>query len=83
MAECKRNNQFSLWDSLAEYADIQDELQDALTSMECLQYEFETALDDLKDELEQIQEHIDGCYSKLRRFKVAPDTTEEELPFSL
>ena len=67
-----------LWDTLNEYADIQDELEDALQSFEYLEFELRSALDDIHDQLEELQSHIGRCYGTLRRYKIAPTS---ELPF--
>ena len=64
----------TLWDTLNEYADIQDELQDTLQSFEYAEYELKSALDDIRDQLESVQHHINICYATLRRYKICPAT---------
>lgn len=64
----------TLWDTLNEYADIQDELLDTLQSFEYAEFELRSALDDIRDQLESLQEHINKCYGTLRRYKVSPAT---------
>lgn len=68
------DTQPSLWDMLNEYADIQDELQDALQSFEFLDFEIRSALDDIREQLESILHHINKCYGTLRIYKVSPAT---------
>ncbi len=62
----------TLWDTLNEYADIQDELLDTLQSFEYAEYELRNAMDDIRDQIESLQEHISKCYGTLRRYKVFP-----------
>lgn len=59
----------SIWDLLYEYADIRDELEDALLSFRELHAEIEYAMEDITDELERLQEHLTKCSGKLMRFR--------------
>ena len=59
----------SIWDLLYEYADIRDELEDALLSFRELHADIEYAMEDITDELERLQEHLAKCSGRLMRFR--------------
>lgn len=59
----------SIWYMLDEYADIRDELESALQSFQILHYEISCAMDDICDEIEELEEHLAKCSSRLIRFK--------------
>lgn len=59
----------TVWELLEDYADIRDELDDALQLFEILQFELTSALDDIQDELDNLNSHLEECSSRLRRFK--------------
>lgn len=80
--------QTEIWGLLEEYADIRDELEDTLDSFGCLKADIELAMEDITDELELLQEHLNTCSAKLMRFR-PPRSKQyevikehEELPFS-
>ena len=54
---------------LNEYADIRDELEDALLSFQVLHAEIEFAMQDITAELTVLNEHLHVCDSRLMRFK--------------
>ena len=58
-----------IWNLLYEYADIRDELEDALLSFGELHAEIEYAMEDITDELENLQEHLAKCSERLIRFR--------------
>ena len=58
-----------IWNLLYEYADIRDELEDALLSFRELHAEIEYAMEDITEELENLQEHLAKCSERLRRFR--------------
>lgn len=64
-----RSRNTDLWNLLYEYADIRDELEDALLSFRELHAEIEYAMEDITDELENLQEHLTKCSGKLMRFR--------------
>ena len=64
-----KNRHADLWNLLYEYADIRDELEDALLSFRELHAEIEYAMEDITDELENLQEHLTKCSGKLMRFR--------------
>lgn len=64
-----KNRHADLWNLLYEYADIRDELEDALLSFKELHAEIEYAMEDISDELERLQEHLAKCSGKLMRFR--------------
>lgn len=53
---------------LNEYADILDELEGALESFEVLYADIGYVMDDIRDELEKLQEHLKKSSSILRRY---------------
>lgn len=65
MKEIKKIKTDDIWELLYDYADIRDELEDALLTLECIHTEVESALEDLRDELETVQEHLEAS-SKYR-----------------
>ena len=85
----------TLWEVLESYADVRDELDDVLSSFSLLQFELESAMDDISDELEAIQEHLSECDMVFRRYKyreqrgvfmpvkAEENNSEEELPFMM
>ena len=64
-----KNRHADIWNLLYEYADIRDELEDALLSFRELHAEIEYAMEDITDELESLQEHLTKCSGKLMRFR--------------
>lgn len=56
-------------DVLEEYVDIRDDLEDTLQSFEVLSAEIGFAMDDIRDELEQLQEHLHRSSEQLRKLK--------------
>lgn len=80
-----------IWDLLSNYADIRDELEDALGSIHLLYEELEIALEQIGDDLYDIEAHIDSVSGSLRRFQCVDtqnnavskqETTQEELPWN-
>ena len=67
----------TVWDVFNNYADIRDELEDAMESFSFFMEDVQTALMDLNDELEQIRSHLTECDKVFRRYKVQnPKDTE-------
>lgn len=56
-------------DVLEEYVDIRDDLEDTLQSFELLSAEIGFAMDDIRDELEQLQEHLHRSSEQLRKLE--------------
>ena len=77
-----------IWDLISDYADIRDELEDALDSFRILYGDLELAMEDIADELDAIEEHLSITGRTLKRFRVTDDTPppeadeEEELPWN-
>ena len=69
MKEEEKAKTDNIWDLLYDYADIRDELEDALLTFECIHAEVESALEDLRDELENVQEHLEASSKHLHRFR--------------
>ena len=64
-----KDHKTSIWDLLYEYADIRDELEDTLLSFQELHADIEYAMEEITDELECLQEHLDKCSERLMRFR--------------
>ncbi len=83
-----RTRHDEIWGLLNEYADIRDELEDALLSFQILQEEIEFAMEDITEELTALNEHLHACDSRLMRFKNPGKSHYEvikeqcELPFT-
>ena len=58
-----------IWGLLNDYADIRDELDDALLSFQMLHAEIEFAMQDITAELATLNEHLHACDSRLIRFR--------------
>lgn len=58
-----------IWGLLSDYADIRDELDDALCSIQSLYEELGASLEDIGDELKHIEAHILSVNGTLRRFR--------------
>ena len=77
-----------IWGLLNDYADIRDELEDALLSFQVLHSEIEFAMQDITAELAALNEHLHACDNRLIRFrnpcKSHYDVIKEqcELPFT-
>lgn len=73
---------------LNDYADIRDELEDALLSFQMLHAEIEFAMQDITAELTALNEHLHACDSRLIRFRNPSKSHYEvikeqcELPFT-
>jgi len=80
--------QGELWELLNDYADIRDELEDALLSVQNLQEEIEFAMEDITEELAALNEHLHACDSRLMRFRNPRNSQynvingQPELPFT-
>jgi DNA repair ATPase RecN len=83
----ERKNELSVWEVFNEYADARDLLEDAMTTIEDLEFEIGAALDDLSDEIESISVKLAECDSVFRRFKRQKsskryfDHNDEDLPW--
>ena len=77
-----------IWGLLNDYADIRDELEDALLSFQILHTEIEFAMQDITAELTALNEHLHACDSRLIRFRNPGKSHYEvikeqcELPFT-
>ena len=76
-----------IWNLISDYADIRDELEDALDSFRILYKDLELAMEDISNELGDIEEHLGATSRTLKRFRVTDNTTlptvdEEELPWN-
>ena len=77
-----------IWDLISDYADIRDELEDALDSFRILYGDLELAMEDIADELDAIEDHLTVTGRSLKRFRI-PDNTSlpeadetEDLPWN-
>lgn len=77
-----------IWDLISDYADIRDELEDALDSFHILYSDLEIAMEDIAGELDAIEEHLSVTGRTLKRFRITDNTPppkadeEEELPWN-
>lgn len=67
-----------IWDLLDEYADIHDELEDAMLSFEILSGDIELAMEEIRGELDLLHEHLEKCSRRLIRFR-RPSKREQEI----
>ena len=67
-----------IWDLLDQYADIRDHLEDLLYSMQMLQSQLISDLDDLSDDFDDLTEALSKCSKTLIRFKTVPDPPDED-----
>lgn len=58
-----------IWELLNTYADIRDGLEDALLSFQVLYADIEYAMEEITGELEDLQERLDACSGRLKRFR--------------
>ena len=58
-----------IWDLLFDYADIREELEDALSSIMTLYEELESAIEDIGSDLEDIENHLSATGKTLRRYR--------------
>lgn len=76
------------WELLEDFADIRDELEDALQTFEIMAADIRFGMDDIRDELDALHAHLCKCSRNLNRFgkpAVLVDQALEEqneLPFS-
>ena len=61
-----------IWDLLSDYADIREELVEALSNIRSLYEELEIALYDLSDDLDEIEDHLSATGRSLRKYR-GPD----------
>ena len=68
-----------IWDLLDAYADIRDNMEDTLLSFQELHADIDYAMEQITEELESLQERLDECSGKLKRFK-SPSEVNMRLP---
>lgn len=64
------------------FNDIRDELEDAVTSFELLQEDIRLALDDITEELEAVQDHLQKCGRLFRRLSSHRQKDNETQPLA-
>lgn len=69
-----------IWDLISDYANIRNELEDALNDFRYLYEELEFGMADIHDELDSIEEHISTASRSLKRFRI-PAPAKDILPF--
>ena len=85
-----KESKLTVWEVLEKYADIRDELDNALSSFEMLKNEIEMTLEDISDELDQLTMDLSECDRVFKRFRAvrpasyfyADGHTDQELPLS-
>lgn len=70
-----------IWDLLDQYADIRDQLEDVLSSMQVLQFQFAADLEDLSADFDDLSAQIARCSHSLIRFRTAPGPSAGDRPF--
>ncbi len=68
-----------IWGLLNDYADIRDELEDALQTFQVLQEDIEFAMEEITEELAALNEHLQACDSRLMRFRNHPRHNQYEV----
>lgn len=59
----------TVWDVLEEYADVHDELDDAIDMFSWVIEDMQTALSELEDQASEISTHLAQTEKLFRRFK--------------
>ena len=62
------------------FNDIREELEDAVISFELLQEDIRLALEDISEELEIVQDHLQKCGRMFRRFSSHGHKDDESRP---
>ncbi len=52
-----------------DYADIQEELEEAMLTLEYIQAEIRYAMEELRDEMETVEKHMESSRNRLYRFR--------------
>ena len=73
LSSIDRMRHAQIWDLLDQYADIRDHLEDILYSMQMLQSQLTSDLEDLSDDFGDLTEELSKCSKNLIRFKTVPD----------
>lgn len=72
-----------IWDLLGQYADIRDQLEDVLSSMQVLQAQFISDLEDLSVDFDELSAQITRCSHSLIRFRTAPAPSAGDRPLGI
>ena len=59
----------SLFEFLYDYADIRDELEEAMLTLELIQAELGYAMEELRDEMETVEKHMEASSHCLYRYR--------------
>lgn len=78
LSSIDRMRHSQIWDLLDQYADIREHLEDLLYSMQMLQSQMVSDLEDLSVDFDDLAEEIGKCSKYLIRFKAAPDPSLPE-----
>lgn len=91
LSSIDRMRHSQIWDLLNQYADIREHLEDILSSMQMIQSQMLSDLNDLSVDFDDLAAEIGSCSKSLIRFQTAPDPPvpayppepgqTEELPF--
>ena len=73
LSSIDRMRHSQIWDLLDTYADIREHLEDILYSMQMLQSQMVSDLEDLSVDFDDMAEEIGNCSKSLIRFKTAPE----------
>lgn len=73
LSSTDRMRHSQIWDLLDRYADIREHLEDILYSMQMLQSQMASDLEDISVDFDDLAEEIGDCSKSLIRFKTASD----------
>ena len=74
------DNTERLYELYEGFNDIRAELEDAVISFELLQEDIRLALEDISEELEIVQDHLQKCGRMFRRFSSHGHKDDESRP---
>lgn len=68
MEQCK-DGSLSVWQVFEEYANVRDDLEEALFSFDYIQEEIHFAMSELSEELDSIRKRLQLCDHTFKRYK--------------
>ena len=80
LPETAADNTERLHELYEGFNDIREELEDAVISFELLQEDIRLALEDISEELEIVQDHLQKCGRMFRRFSSHGHKDDESRP---
>lgn len=80
LSSIDRMRHLQIWSLLDQYADIREHLEDILYSLQMLQSQLVSDLDDLSADFDDLTQELNNCSKSLIRFKTVPDLPDEDFP---